>query len=273
MMRNLVKATSGQCLIFAAFYGGFIAIAPWLHAYLPPTDAALVNRWFRHWVTETDGIETHAMLVGVTAALALGYLTVTRLDRVPWLAHPLSLLLGIAPALVIIGNLRLSNLMPLAGAKANLAVVGSALGIMCVAYGACRLTASRVRLRRLLLGLSGLLVGAVVVLAAELPSVFDYNFFIGPALKIASGEQLGTFYIQYNLIGTYLFRMMVGLGLKAHQMQAVVGAVFVLWLWLYYLLAARLFDSRFMVVLFMIGLFVVRFMSIDGGLASYPQVS
>src|SRR3989344_1549325 len=78
-------------------------------------------------------------------------------------------------------------------------------------------------------------------------STTDYNFFIAPALKLLAGEQLGSFYLQYGLGEIVLFKYMLALGLRLHQMQIIQAVIFSFWFLLYYLLALKFFKEKFFV--------------------------
>lgn len=92
-------------------------------------------------------------------------------------------------------------------------------------------------------------------------STTDYNFFIAPALKLLDGEQLGSFYIQYGLGEIVLFKYMLTLGLKLHQMQIIQAIIFSFWFLLYYFLALKLFKEKFFVFLFLLSLVLFRFIA------------
>lgn len=92
-------------------------------------------------------------------------------------------------------------------------------------------------------------------------STTDYNFFIAPALKLLNGEKLGSFYLQYGLGETVLFKYMLALGLRLHHMQIIQAIIFSFWFLLYYLLALKLFREKFFVFLFLLSLVLFRFIA------------
>ena len=100
----------------------------------------------------------------------------------------------------------------------------------------------------------------------------DYGYFIGPGLKLLQGERLGSFYLQYNLIETFLFTAMIAAGLKVHWMAVVLSALFIGWYVIYWQIARRLFQHRFIALLCMAALVVTRFLAIRDHPVMWPQV-
>jgi hypothetical protein len=270
--RALLKAASLAAVLFWGLHQVYLRLADWMHRYSPPTDPARVNPWLRGWVHEHDGIETVVMMLVVTAVLGVGLVIAHWVERIPWFPWWPVQLACFVPAGSVLFQMQSSNFTPPPTLAGKLAVGFGALVVVGLGWLVVRVTQSRPWLGRGLLVISFLVLSALVLMTANPPAIFDYGFFIGPALKLAQGEALGSFYLQYNLLGTYLFRLMMAFRLHVHQMQAVLGLVFAAWIGLYYLLAKRLMENRFLVFLFVIALLLWRLVAIDGGPTFYPQV-
>ena len=115
---------------------------------------------------------------------------------------------------------------------------------------------------RIYLILLGVVFGFLVILVFEPSDPRDYGFYLGPALKLIQGEKLDSFYMQYNLLGTYLFKWMMDLGFKLIQMELTLRIIFIFWFFLYYKLATKLIKENFLVFLFMTALVTLRFLSL-----------
>ncbi len=273
MQTPLLKATSIVSVLFVGLYGLFVAFADLIHSVSTRVDPASINRWLRHWLSQNDGIESFVMLVAVTLVLLLGYLAVSYLPRVRWTeSRPLQVL-SLLPSVVIIDHTRSTNFVPFGTLRENLWVLGLTSAVVGLGALGLWLTRGRPWLARLGLALVWLVVAAGVVMSAQGVSVFDYGFVIGPALKLSTGEKLGSFYMQYNMLLTWAFQLMMAFGLRIHQMQAVLSVLFALWLLAYHRLATKLLDDRLLVLLFLVALVVVRFLAILAGPTCFPQVS
>jgi hypothetical protein len=275
---RLRKALSIVSVLFAALHVWYRVFADRIHAASPATPPAVVNAGLRMWVLEHDGVELFAMFAAVTATLATAYVLTSRVDRVPWFRSGLAQLGCAVPALVILAGVHMTSLLTVETPATRLAaarLVAACLGAVAGAVGLwwTRTAAIGPRPRRAVALLCYAALGVVVVGGASPAVPFDYGFFVGPARKLAAGESLGSFYMQYGVLGTYLFRGLVAAELRLHEMQAVLSALCVAWLGLYYWLARKLFDDRFLRYAFVCALVVVRFLAIMGGPTMLPQVS
>lgn len=115
---------------------------------------------------------------------------------------------------------------------------------------------------KLIAAFSWAILAIIVLLGMDIPSYYDYGFFIGPALKLGQGEALGSFYMQYGLGLTFLTKLMMDLGFRMQQMQLTFGLLTLLWFFLYYKLASLLIKERVLVWLFMAALVCFRYLSI-----------
>lgn len=114
---------------------------------------------------------------------------------------------------------------------------------------------------------------AIVILSIQEIHDSDFNFFVGPALKLHQGEPLGSFFIQYGILEIYLFKFMIDLGLKLHHMQLTLALIFICFLFLYYKVAKSQIKDRFLVYLFMFSLIIFRFLALKFHTISSPQAT
>ncbi len=116
------------------------------------------------------------------------------------------------------------------------------------------------------------LFSLIVVFGLDVASIYDYDYYFAPALKLLQGEKLGSFYLQYNLGGVLIFELLMSLGLKIYQMQVLMGLIFVGWYALVYWLSGRIIKDQKLRWLLMIALVVVRYLSINHDPIKIPQV-
>lgn len=270
--RALLEAISVLSVLFVGLHQTYVRLADWMHGLSPATEAERVTKWMRPWVVEHDGRETVVMMVIVTAFMLAAFAIVCWLPKIPWFPWwPVQAVCVLSVGWVL-QDVSTSNWNPVDAGETKLLVAALGLVTALIGWIVCRFTERWVWLGRGLLAIAAVMIAAWVLISPKPAWSWDYGYFIGPANKLAQGEPLGSFYLQYNLIQTYLFRLMIGLGFRLHQMQAVLGLMVVLWFGLYLRLATRLIESRFLVFLFIVVLFLVRVVAIDGGPTFYPQV-
>ncbi|MBI3485950.1 hypothetical protein HY025_03295 [Candidatus Daviesbacteria bacterium] len=112
-----------------------------------------------------------------------------------------------------------------------------------------------------------------VIFSLPHPSIYDYGFYLGPALKLAQGEKLGTFYMQYGLGLTYIFKLMIVLHMKASQMQVTLACFLIFWFGLYYVLVTRLIKDKILLFLFMLLLIILRYFAVLLDPTAIPAIS
>jgi hypothetical protein len=271
-LRRLHKASSLVSVVFAALFAAYGTLRGLIHAYVPAVDPERVNYWLRYYVAQHDGAELYFMFASVGACMGVAYCLARWIDRVLWFAHWLPQLLCALPAMVILLRVDSTTIARVEGLR-NLVPVAWVLAVTAAGYWYTRLPLRRPGVRWTFALMLGVVLTVVTILVASPPDLFNYGFYIAPASKLAAGERLGTFYMQYNLVGTYLFRALMGFELQAHQMQAVLSILFVVWIGLYYRLSAQLFEDRFLRFTFMCALILVRLLGVDGSPTRDPQVS
>lgn len=274
-LSNLTQVFAILALLFLIFYFLFILFSPAIQKFYSPPDKNLLTPWNWQFLTETDGIELEVMFIGTLVYLFSAYLAVINFKYLTWFANRIVQILLFATLAIIILLTRpepITGFIPDFGTNILITILTAVflfLGYLWIFYS----PKISWLLRFLVIILLWFIFGIFFLSTIKLVSPDDYNSFIGPALKLLQGEKLGSFYIQYNLAGVYLFKYLMGLGFKLHQMQSVLGVIFVLWFSLYYFLASKFLKDRYLIFLFMISLIVVRFLALFHDPVRLPQVT
>jgi hypothetical protein len=257
-------------VLFVVFYFSFLAFANIIHGCKANFDIEDVLRWLQGYALENDGIELYVMTIATPIYFLISYFIICYLSinfgflSKKWISISYFTLLS---GFLII-NFIYKEPLVLKMLKVFTVVVLLAAFIVYL---------TRFKLRGYYLIILYLILFVLMIIIGLLinysPSIFDYCFYIGPANKIINGERLGTFYIQYNLIGTFLFAVMQKCHLWVHEMWFVLIVLFSFWILLYLKAAALLFKNKTIVGLFLLALFIVRCLSISGGPVYDPQIS
>lgn len=271
---KMLRIFSLFSLLFFAYWGLFILLAPLFRNYQPDLDT--LAPWIRMSFTpEKKGSEMHVLFLSSLAYVAASYFLMRNVQRIPWFAkRPAQLvclgLLLFAVAWVLVTRSSLDPVLMLRNTTMNVLLILFLPVLLVLSYFLyVRLSVLR----------SSIIVGALlwavftafVVLQLDEASAFDYGFVIGPALKLSFGEKLNSFYMQYGLLMMYFFKWMMSLRLSLAQMQVVSGVLFPVWYVFFWLLARRLIEDKRIFFLCMVALFVVRFLSIRHDPTIIPQ--
>ncbi|OYU95455.1 MAG: hypothetical protein CFE21_09935 [Bacteroidetes bacterium B1(2017)] len=257
--------------LFLVFYFLFAFFSPHIHTYkcsLVPN----LNPWYMIFAGETDGAELPILFVGMPIYLGIGFL-LTR-----WFQKPISILnnfyLFILYSIGIFGVF--AHHYWVSGAFINLdtfLVILTILSLLLlVLYKQAKTTFSSFQnwVQTLFLFALFCLIGWLISSQA---SSFDYSFMLAPANKIRQGEAFGSFFMQYNLLSTYVFVAFQKLRLTIEEMKLMLIVIFSFYLLLYNLVAKHVFANKTFANWFMLCLLVVRIISITDGPVSLPQVS
>jgi hypothetical protein len=249
----------------------FVALHARIIAAKPAIDPGLITAWARWAAVDQDGLELPIAAVGTLAFLGgTGVLTwfIARTRRRALAISACAL--GALFALAVLWRTRSSEFTPPTEPSAGtlLWVVGApVLWVM-------HLIATRTKpVWQVVAGVfCAIGLAAVIVLSLPDAAVVDYCYYIGPALKHLQGSSLGSFYMQYDLLGTMLFEGMLRLKLLMHQMQLVMALILAAWYGLYWLLIRRLFRNRSIGLMLFVALVIVRFLNIRDHPAFIPQI-
>ena len=264
-----LTVTSVACLVLTAAREAFVAASAFIVAQGPVPVLAELNPWVRCFAEERDGIELAVCVVGLPLLGLLVSAAAWRLPPLPlrraWPLHVVGLLAGARLILLV----RSSNLE--APSPARLAIVAGLALALAGWWWLWRRAPRPVRLAGWV-ALAGVLTW--LVMASIVPaSVVDHSYFYAPTHLWLQGERLGTFYYQYNLLLLLLFAGFLKAGLWVHQVQLVLAATLLVWLVLYVLVARALFQSRFLVLLFLLAVFLFRFVAAAGDPSGFPQAT
>ena len=260
-------------LLFLAFYFTFVVLYNFIHNFYPPVDASLILRPYHHRMNK-DGIETPFMFSAFLVYVAAAYLAIkVRAVFAFRFSQPLALI-SLVPVLGVLLATHSTILVPLHNILAVVTLICSVLLVLILSY---LISNSRNAYRRyiflsLWFGLALLLFSSLDSLSVSDYGLNDYGYFIAPALKIMQGEHFGSFYMQYSLIGTYLFVAMMRLRFDLLDMQLTLAALFFVWFILYYGLICVLVEDRFVRFCFMLSLVIVRLVANLADPTTMPQV-
>lgn len=259
------------CTLFFLAHVLFVALSPRIVEAVPPTPASAVNAWLRDWrLAQRDGLELPIATAGTLALLGAAMLLrqVRRWPRL-LLAPAFQALSFGAAALVVLR----SSTEELPGLRGGLSGWALAAGVASIVAGVWHGEKVPPRVRTAAAAAAALLAAGAVLLSLQDASLVDYGYFIAPALKLLQGERLGSFYVQYNLLGTAAFAAMLQAGLPVHQMQVLLALAFAGWLVLYHQLAKRLIGDRVLRWTFLLALVLVRFCLLHHHPTRLPQVN
>lgn len=267
----------GARVALAAFLS---TVAWWLfHHYAqqilaakPPPNPMELAPWLRRWSRDHDGLEMPVALVGSFTLVGLSFLVAKlpmRFGRfLPW---PVQVLLAL-PTLYVVGRTSLGEFELGAAARPIFLAAGVSL---IVSLGLHALTRVMGRWKPLWWAL-GVLAAVGIAIVAVIGVNYDgtdWSYFTAPAKKLLQGERLGSFYMQYNVLTTGLFALLMGLGARIHQLSEAMGLVFGLWYLLYVVLAKQTLKRPALIAGFMLALLALRFFTVRFSPIFYPQVS
>lgn len=268
-MKKHVPILASFSLLFTIFYSLFVVFWPWFHQG-PFTDKNLFNPWIQGTLTNQEGSELYVMFFGSLIYIFCSWLLIRNIQKLRIFSNRLVQILCFLPSFYIISQIRAFFLKPAPQFLENIAIFVCVPLFLFLSYVLFK-KVGKTKWRWYLLGLF-VLCSFFVILSLAPPRVYDYSFYIGPSLKLLQGERLGTFYMQYNVIGLLLFVQMILLKLRLHQMELVMAGVLIGWFVLYYFLSKRFFKDKFLVFLFMVSLFVIRFGAVMFDPIYIPQV-
>jgi len=261
-------------VLFIIFYVLFNALSATIYHIEANPDIHNINPWLSEYLKDNDGIELYVLTLAMPAYLLLGLFIVEKINfRLKYLS-----IIGIRLFYFLLVCLFFSSAF--LKATHHLKIDIDNILIVFLLVSAISISIIKLSKRSLPFWSKLLLLFSFLIFLFLLgllinspPSIFDYSYYIGPANKIIDGEKLGTFYMQYNVFGTYLFVLMQKFDLRVHEMFVVLILIFSLWIFLYRKTALLLFQNKTYVFLFLFTLIIIRCVAISGGPVSIPQVS
>jgi len=255
-------------LLFLAFYFTFVVLYNFIHNFYPPVDPSQILPPYRAFL-DRDGIETPFMFSAFLVYVGAAYMAIKVRHAFAFRLSQSWGLVSLVPVLTVLLTTRSTMLVPLHNALATITLICSVLFVVILSY----LISNSHNTYRRYISLSLWLIFAFLLFSSlGTPSVINYGYFIAPALKIMQREHLGTFYMQYNLLGTYLFLAMLKLRFDLLHMQLTLATLFFVWFIFYYRLICVLVEDRFLRFCFMLSLVMVRLVANVFDPTSFPQV-
>ena len=267
---DLRSGAAFACAVFTAAYWLFRWCQPWIVASPTPVPAAEIAAWARWAALEQDGREVPFAFVGVLACIALCFEVARRAPARRVLSFRLLRWACYCAAATVILGIRSSEFSFDAHTAEPLVVV--AVLLLALTWRAPGVL-SRRWFRVTMTTCFAVGAAAVVLFTSGNPTIGDYGYLIGPALKWLDGEPLGTFYMQYSLLSTLITAALMRLGLHINAMQLALTVVSIAWLALYGWLARELIRDRGMRALFLVVLFAFRVLWMQHQIAMTPQVA
>lgn len=256
---ELIKILAISFPLFLIFYGLFAGFYNQIHFANPSIDLKTILWWHQNEISN-DGVELYFMTFLGFLYIIASLLLFKKLPAKSKFYVPL-FFISAAISLFILFQTR-TGVFGLAQGKAFLITwLAVILGICWLIYF---LTKKCWNLTAVVL-ISLTVFGFISLVSLDIPSFYDWGFYLGPALKLMQEESLRSFFFQYDLSGVLLFWLMMLAKLQIYQMQVVLWGVLVGWLYLYYLLAKKLIKSPSLILLFMLALMIVRFFAIGFG--------
>src|SRR3989338_2658736 len=271
---ELFKILAILASLFLLFYLLYLFFFPYIHQQ-KAIDLNLLTPWARPWIPQNEGRELPIMFAGSFLYLFVAYLLIINYRLFTWFSNRVIQAICFLGLLIVLLRTNPANYIlfgPDYDAGPKLLVVFPLVIFLAVSFVFYNYLASG-KLARVYLLFLGIIFGLFVIAAFSPSDPRDDGFFIGPALKLIQGEKLGSFYMQYNLFGTLLFKWMMDLGLKLSQMELVLRIVFVFWFFLYWKVASKLIKDKFLVFLFMVALVAIRYFSLWKDPIFNPQTS
>ncbi len=266
---RLAVALSLTSILLFAFHAFFVSLSATIVAARLPTEAARVTGWARWGVEHPDGLEAPFALVGMIAFV--GGSVTTALFSVTFrrtAIASISCVAGIVFTILIVVSTRSSEFLPPDDSRSAVLMLILGICLWLMVAGERFLEGNW----RVIAGAGfGILLATAILLSLGDASTIDYSYYIAPALKHLRGERFGSFYMQYDALGTWMFEGMLMLGLNLQQMQFAMAVELVAWFGLYWLLIRRLFNRQSIGFLLFVALIVVRFLDIRDHPAYCPQ--
>lgn len=255
--------------LFYLYYALFYLFYKPIHNFYPEIDKSQLLWWQQQHLFR-DGIESPVMLIGGFVYIGIYLYLSSRITAWSWFRSKVMLSVLVLPTVYLITQIQ-TPIIKLASLPQVASLVG---GVLLLVFTGYLIYHSRIFKKhpQFIKAIGWVSLITLVIFGLDVASIYDYDYYLAPALKLLQGEKLGSFYIQYGVVGTWMFELMMLLKLKIYQMQVVLGVLFVLWLFLYYLAAKYLVENKFLRFVFVVALVLIRYLSINHDPIRLPQV-
>lgn len=247
-------------MLFILLYLLFLAFKDIIHSAGPVTDFNNINNWMRGLLRNPDGIELQIMTLAIAMYFAIVYFLSTHFNFK-------SKILSYFPIIITCVLIFMVLFMKILFGVIQHHHIGS-IFYPCIFFVVLLISISTYYLslkkppaflKSVIFLFLGIIITLIILLTSGTPSMVDYCYLIGPANKIIAGEKINSFYMLYNLLLTYLFVLMQKLKFSIIQMHLFFAIISTLWIYLYYVLAKKMFINKSYIVLFLLAYFLVRF--------------
>ncbi len=257
--------------LFLGFYAFFNITYNPVHNFYPTVEKDKIIVLQHQGITK-DGIEVEIMLIGTFIFFLISYFAYIKINKFSFFDNVFLQLFFILPTLYIFYQVKSVIFSPLPDFISNLALVLGEIILISLTFLIYFYIKKKFVLSTLIFLVLWAVLVMILILGMDKPSIYDYGFFLGPALKLSQGEPLKSFYMQYGLFQTYFFKWMVDLGLKAYHMQFGLVLILFIWFVFYYKLASKLIKNKLIVLAFMVSLLYIKYFAITPDATSFPQV-
>lgn len=271
-LQQLSVVTIISSVLFVIYYTLFALFYPAVHGSNQPVDINNIIFWQQEFISQ-DGNELQVMFFGSIAYLLAAYALQKLLIRVKFIADLLiaPFWLTVLFLLLFFIRIRSETFSLLPGFIGNAGIILLLPLLILVCFKIYSISRSSGIFSLIIFFILWIILAGAIFFVSGTPNLIDYSFFMGPALKISQGEPFDSFYMQYGLAETMLFKWMMDLGMRLSQMQVILSLVLVSWFFLYYLLLKNIIKEKFLIFLFMFSLLITRHLAILHDAISYPQ--
>lgn len=268
-LTKLLKLTSIFSFLFTIFYSLFFIFYNPIHNFYPEIDKKTIV-WFFQNSTFKDGIELEVMFLGTGVYLLLAYFISLQLYKIKILNNKLVQLCLIVPAIIILSKINPDYIRFTSDFKTNLLLFSGIFTAVLIIFWFYHNFFKKKILKIAIFYLSWILLTALILLNQSVISIHDYDFFLAPALKISQGETFRSFYMQYGLFMTLLFKYLLDLKFDLFQIRFVLEILYLLWFIVFYKLASKLIKNRFLIFFLIVSVVIIRFFGIKSEALTIP---
>lgn len=270
---SLAVILSVISLVFCVYYFSFFLFYRFFR-FPPDINKSLLNSWV--WqVIGSKGIEIYILFFGTLSFLIASYFAIIYSKLIPFISNKIVQIILISVLILKVITTYPKKIIGVTPSiPVNIFLISIVLAIIYLGFKYNRRFLKLGKnIKSSYLIIFWLLFAVITILSIQKVSYTDYNFFIGPGLKLSYGERLGSFYMQYGLSETYLFKFMIELGLKLHHMQLILALILTFFFILYQKVSLNLIKDRVLLFLFMFTLILLRFLALEFPAISSPQAN
>jgi hypothetical protein len=232
-----------------------------------------INPWVRPLLLERDGIESYVLYFMLLLTMALSFASFYGFSRItsPVLKKiffAAAVIYAGAYALIVGFDLPMSEFSKMRGPNfADVAVYMGALSAVAAVF-----ILEKKKPAVLYAAISAVLIPACFIAHMKF-QLFDYNFVLGPALRLAGGASLNDIYFLYDMLLPALAAMWIRLNINVGYFQVFTQLTFYLFFIGVYFFAAKLFRKKALAHLFIISAVLIRLYANMADADSFVQLT